>query len=82
MNKFQHLIKQILEDMNVAGFPGGVFGDGPGNVTTDPNIYAAMSIAGRPSLIGPKRKKRKKKKRKIKESQFPIIRRTLPKNDL
>lgn len=81
MNKFQHLIKQILEDMNAASFPGGVFGDGPGNVTTDQNIYAAMSIAGRPSLIGPK-KKRRKKKRKIKESQFPIIRRTLPKNDL
>lgn len=83
MNKFQHLIKQILEDMNGAAFPGGVFGDGPGDVTTDPNIYAAMSIAGRSSLTGPRRKKRrKKKKRKIKESQFPIIRRTLPKNDL
>lgn len=82
MNKFQHLINQILEDINAAAFPGGVFGDGPGNVTSDPNIYAAMSIAGKPSLTGPKKRKRRKKKKKIKESQFPIIRRTLPKNDL
>ena len=82
MNKFQHLINQILEDINAAAFPGGVFGDGPGNVTSDPNIYAAMSIAGKTSLTGPKKRKRRKKKKKIKESQFPIIRRTLPKNDL
>lgn len=80
MNKFQHLINQILENMNAAAFPGGAFGSGPGDVVTDPNIKAAMSIAGKSSLIGPKKRKRKKKK--IKESQFPIIRRTLPKNDL
>jgi hypothetical protein len=82
MNKFQQLVNQLLEDVNGAAFPGGVFGDGPGNVTTDPNVYAAMSIAGKPSLLGPKKRKRKKKKRKIKESQFPIIRRPLHRNDL
>jgi hypothetical protein len=79
MNKFQQLVNQLMENMNAAGFPGGVFGDGPGNVVTDPNVYAAMSISGKASKLGPKKKKKKKK---IKESQFPIIRRTLPKNDM
>lgn len=78
MNKFQQLFSKLMEDMNAASFPGGVFGDGPGDVTTDPNIYAAMSITGKSSRLGPKRKKRKK----VKESLFPIIRRPLYKNDL
>jgi|688.fasta_scaffold30120_9 hypothetical protein len=72
-NKFQQLFDNIMEDMNAAGFPGGVFGDGPGNVTTDPNIYAAMSIAGKPSVKGPKKRKKSRKKSK----KFPIIRRNL-----
>lgn len=74
--KFQQLFDNIMEDMNAAGFPGGVFGDGPGNVTTDPNIYAAMSIAGKPSVKGPKKGKKSKKNSK----KFPIIRRNLQKN--
>lgn len=73
--KFQQLFDNIMEDMNAAGFPGGVFGDGPGNVTTDPNIYAAMSIAGKPSVKGPKKRKKSKKNSK----KFPIIRRNLQK---
>jgi hypothetical protein len=81
MNKFQQLFSKLMEDMNGAAFPGGVFGDGPGNVTTDPNIYAAMSIAGKSSRLGPKKNKKKKRK-KVKESLFPVIRRPLYKNDL
>jgi hypothetical protein len=38
-----------------------------------------VRISGKASKLGPKKKKKKKK---IKESQFPIIRRTLPKNDM
>ncbi len=62
LNKFQQLFDNIMENMNAAAFPGGAFGDGPGNVTTDPNVYAAMSIAGKPSKTGPRRKKKKAKK--------------------
>jgi len=77
LNKFQQLVNQILEDVNASGMPGGVWGDGPGNVATDPNIYAAMSIAGPAVLMGPKKRKKKKKK-----SKFPMYRRKLPKKEL
>jgi len=75
LKKFQQLFNNIMENMNAAAFPGGAFGDGPGNVTTDPNTYASMSIAGKPSVKGPK-KKRKKYKKPL------IIRRTLQRKAL
>lgn len=81
--KFQGLIKNILENMNVAGDGGAFGGPQPGYEISNPtslnqdrgytdNIKAAMATA-----LPNKPKKGKKKKKK-----FPVIRRNLSKGGL
>lgn len=55
MDKFNQIYLKILKETSLAQFPGGVFGSGPGNITTDPNIVAAMS-----SMVVDKKKRKKK----------------------
>lgn len=74
--KFQQLINNILENLNLAG-AGGVFGSA--NVYGDPeafdneNTRNVMAVAGKSSVSGPS-----KKRKKVKKKKPPVIRRTFP----
>ena len=69
----EQLVQDILEN-NIAG-PGGAFT--PSGTQADFNstpIHADLSITGKTSVSGPKKKKKK--------NNTPIMRRNLPKGDL
>jgi len=60
MTKFNQTCLLILKETSLASFPGGVFGDGPGSITNDPNILATMSACGSTTPQKINSKKRKK----------------------
>ena len=72
MNKFDNLVKQLLEDMTT----GSVLGTGqahPAAAGQSSDFYAPGD-ARIPSILGVK----KGKKKKLKKESIPLIRRTFP----
>lgn len=77
MNKFDKLVKQILENMTT----GSVLGTGqahPAAPGLSSDLYATGD-ARIPGILGAKKLRHKKhKKKKLKKESMPIIRRTFP----
>jgi hypothetical protein len=72
MNKFDNLVKQLLEDMTT----GSVLGPGQAHPTTvgQSSDFYAPGDARIPGVLGMK----KVKKKKLKKESIPLIRRTFP----